>query len=66
MATTLDQARLSPASEGYPLDAGRFDEALAPTGAPRTPYAAVLDALAQQSLPALRERVRSHRRQDNS
>jgi uncharacterized circularly permuted ATP-grasp superfamily protein len=59
MATTLHRARLSPAAAGYPLDAGRFDEAFAPTGAPRTPNGALLDALALHDLAVLRERVRS-------
>ena len=44
----------------YPLEAGNFDEAFAATGAPRHPYAELLDALARQDLKALRERVRSN------
>ena len=59
MATTLNPGRPSPGTRGYPLDAGRFDEAFAKTGTPRPPYAAVLDALARQDLVVLRERVRS-------
>ena len=60
MATTLNPARPSPGADGYPLDAGHFDEAFAPTGTPRPPYAAVIDALAQHDLVELRERVRSN------
>ena len=49
MATTLDPARPSPGAGKYPLDPGRFDEALSPL-VPRAPYAAVLDALARLGL----------------
>ena len=59
MATTLDPARPSPGAGKYPLDPGRFDEAFAPGGTPRPPYAAVLDALARHDLAVLRERVQS-------
>jgi uncharacterized circularly permuted ATP-grasp superfamily protein len=59
MATTLDPARPSPGAGKYPLDPGRFDEAFAPGGTPRPPYAAVLDALARHDLTVLRERVQS-------
>jgi len=59
MATSLNPARPSPGAGKYPLDPGRFDEAFAAEGTPRPPYAAVLDALAQHDLPALRERVQS-------
>lgn len=59
MATTLDPARPSPGAGKYPLDPGRFDEAFAPGGTPRPPYAAVLDALARHDLSLLRERVQS-------
>ena len=37
-----------------------YDEAFAATGAPRHPYAELLDALARQNLVVLRERVRSN------
>ena len=60
MATTLKPARPSPGAGGYPLDAGHFDEAFAATGAPRRPYAELLDALARCDLSTLRERVRSN------
>src|SRR6478672_6975616 len=60
MATTLNPGRPSPGIGGYPLDAGRYDEAFVSTGTPRSPYAAVLDALARQDLVELRERVRSN------
>lgn len=59
MATTLNPARPFPGAGRYPLDAGFYDEAFAPTGTPRPPYVAVLDALARQDLVVLRERVRS-------
>jgi uncharacterized circularly permuted ATP-grasp superfamily protein len=59
MATTLDPARPSPGAGKYPLDPGRFDEAFAPGGTPRPPYAAVLDALARHDLSMLRERVQA-------
>lgn len=59
MATTLDPARPFPWASEYPLDAGHCDEAFAPTGVPRPPYAELLDALARHDLIALRERVRS-------
>jgi uncharacterized circularly permuted ATP-grasp superfamily protein len=59
MATSLNPARPSPGAGKYPLDPGRFDEAFAAGGTPRPPYAAVLDALAQHDLSALRERVQS-------
>jgi uncharacterized circularly permuted ATP-grasp superfamily protein len=60
MATTLNPARPFPGAGTYPLDAGHIDEALAPTGVPRPPYADVFDALARQDLVVLRERVRSN------
>ncbi len=60
MATTLHPARPFPGAGKYPLDAGFYDEAFAPTGTPRPPYAGVLDALARQDLVVLRERVRSN------
>jgi uncharacterized circularly permuted ATP-grasp superfamily protein len=60
MATTLNPARPFPGAGKYPLDAGYCDEAFAPTGTPRPPYADVLDALARQDLVVLRERVRSN------
>ncbi len=47
-------------ADEYPLEAGNFDEAFAVTGAPRPPYAELLDALARCDLVALRERVRSN------
>jgi uncharacterized circularly permuted ATP-grasp superfamily protein len=59
MATTLDPARPSPGAGKYPLDPGCFDEAFAPGGTPRPPYAAVLDALARHDLAVLRERAQS-------
>lgn len=59
MATTLKQARSFRGAGEYPLEAGNFDEAFAATGAPRHPYAELLDALARQDLMALRERIRS-------
>jgi uncharacterized circularly permuted ATP-grasp superfamily protein len=59
MAKTLDPARPSPGAGKYPLDPGRFDEAFAPGGTPRPPYAAVLDTLARHDLSALRERVQA-------
>jgi len=59
MAMTLDPARPSPGAGKYPLDPGRFDEAFAAGGTPRTPYAAVLDALARHDLVVLRERVQA-------
>jgi uncharacterized circularly permuted ATP-grasp superfamily protein len=60
MATTLKPGRPSPGAGEYPLDAGHYDEAFAATGAPRSPYVDVLDALARQDLEELRERVRSN------
>jgi carboxylate-amine ligase len=60
MATTLNPARPFPGAGSYPLEAGHVDEAIAPTGVPRTPYADVFDALARQNLVVLRERVRSN------
>jgi uncharacterized circularly permuted ATP-grasp superfamily protein len=60
MATTLNPARPFPGAGKYPLDAGSYDEAFAPTGTPRPPYAEVIDALARQDLVVLRERVRSN------
>jgi uncharacterized circularly permuted ATP-grasp superfamily protein len=60
MATTLNPARPFPGAGKYPLDTGHYDEAFAPTGVPRTPYADVFDALARQDLVVLRERVRSN------
>lgn len=59
MATTLKPARSFRGAGEYPLEAGNFDEAFAATGAPRHPYAELLDALAQRDLMELRERVRS-------
>ena len=59
MATTLNPARPFPGAGTYPLDTGHIDEAFAPTGAPRPPYAELLGALARQDLVVLRERVRS-------
>lgn len=59
MATTLKPARSIRGAGGYPLEAGNFDEAFAPTGAPRHPYAELLAALAQPDPAELRERVRS-------
>jgi hypothetical protein len=58
MATTLDPAALSPSAGKYPLPSGHFDEVFA-TAAPRSPCAAAMDALAQQDLMALRERVQT-------
>ncbi|HYQ78382.1 MAG TPA: circularly permuted type 2 ATP-grasp protein [Solirubrobacterales bacterium] len=60
MATTLRPARPFRGAGEYPLEAGNFDEAFAATGAPRRPYAELLDALARQGLQPLRERVRSN------
>jgi uncharacterized circularly permuted ATP-grasp superfamily protein len=60
MATTLDPARPSPGAGKYPLDPGCFDEAFAPDGTPRPPYAAVLDALARHDPAVLRERVQDN------
>lgn len=57
MATTLDPAALSPSAGKYPLPSGHFDEAFATTSTARSPCADVMDALAQQDLVALRERV---------
>jgi len=59
MATTLKPARSFRGAGEYPLEAGNFDEAFAATGAPRHPYAGLLEALAQQEPMALRERIRS-------
>jgi uncharacterized circularly permuted ATP-grasp superfamily protein len=59
MATTLNPARPFPGAGKYPLDAGHFDEAFAATGAPRPPYAELIEALARRDLVALRERIRS-------
>src|SRR5689334_10493312 len=59
MATTLKPARSFRGAGEYPLEAGNFDEAFAATGAPRHPYAELLEALAQRDFMALRERVRS-------
>src|SRR5262245_18115688 len=59
MATVSNPARPSPGAGKYPLDPGRFDEAFAPGGTPRSPYAAVFDALARQDLAQLRERVQA-------
>lgn len=56
----MNPARPFPGAGKYPLDTGHYDEAFAPTGVPRTPYADVLDALARQDLVVLRERVRSN------
>ena len=60
MATTLNPARPFRGAGEYPLEAGNFDEAFAATGAPRHPYAELLDALARQDPSTLRERVRSN------
>src|SRR4051812_11636630 len=60
MATTLNPARPFPGAGEYPLETGHFDEAFAPTGAPRHPYAELIGALARQDLVVLRERVRSN------
>lgn len=57
MATTLDPASLSPSAGKYPLPVGHFDEAFATASTARSPCADVMDALAQQDLVALRERV---------
>lgn len=62
MATTLPPTHPFPGVGDYPLNAGGYDEAFARTGAPRPPYAALFDALAQSDLMALRERVRSRAR----
>jgi uncharacterized circularly permuted ATP-grasp superfamily protein len=59
MATTLKPARSIRGAGGYPLEAGNFDEAFATTGAPRPPYAELIEALAQQDLEELRGRIRS-------
>jgi hypothetical protein len=59
MAMTLDPARPSPGAGKCPLDPGSFDQAFAPGGTPRPPYAAVLDALARHDLAVLRERVQT-------
>ncbi|HEX5713625.1 MAG TPA: circularly permuted type 2 ATP-grasp protein [Solirubrobacterales bacterium] len=59
MAMTLDPARPSPGAGKYPLDPGCFDEAFAPSGTARPPYAVVLDALARHDPSVLRERVQS-------
>ena len=55
MATTLDPDRPSPGAGKYPLDPGRFDEAFAPDGTPRRPYAEVLGALARHAPPLVTE-----------
>ncbi len=60
MATTLEPARPFPGPAAYPLYTGQIDEAFVPTGAPRPPYAELLDALARHDLVVLRERVRSN------
>jgi len=57
MARILNPGR--PPAGGYPLDAGRYDEAFAASG-PRSAYVEVLDALAGHDLVELRERVRSN------
>jgi uncharacterized circularly permuted ATP-grasp superfamily protein len=59
MAMTLDPARPFLGAGEYPLDAGQLDEVFAPNGTPRTPYAAVLGALARHDLVVLRERVQT-------
>jgi hypothetical protein len=59
MATTLDPASLSPSAGKYLLPAGYFGEAFATASTARAPCADVMDALAQQDLVALRERVQS-------
>src|SRR5690348_26624 len=56
-------ARPFPGAGEYPLEAGHFDEAFVATGAPRHPYAELLDALARHDLVVLRERVRSNLRE---
>ncbi len=58
MATTLASASPSLPAAEYPLSTGHFDEAFVAAGTPRAPFAAVMDALAQHDLVALRERVR--------
>ncbi len=60
MATSSAPARPFPGSGTYPLDTGQLDEAFVATGAPRYPYAELLDALARHDLVVLRERVRSN------
>jgi uncharacterized circularly permuted ATP-grasp superfamily protein len=55
----LEPDPLPPRAGKYPLQADCFDEGIAPTGIPRYPFAAVLDALAKHDLTALRERVQS-------
>lgn len=60
MAKASIPDRPFPGAGEYPLEAGHFDEAFAPTGAPRHPYAELLGALARQVLVVLRERVRSN------
>src|SRR5690348_6713954 len=62
MANTSHRPAPFPGAGEYPLEAGHFDEAFAPTGAPRHPYAELLGALARQDLVVLRERVRSNLR----
>ncbi len=69
MATTLNPARPFPGAGKYPLDAGHFDEAFAPTGTPRPPY---VDAArraraagpggAARARPVQRRRARAHLR----
>lgn len=59
MAMTLDPARPFPGAGEYPLHAGHLDEAFAPNGTTRNPYAKVLDALARHDLAVLRERVQA-------
>lgn len=60
MANTSIPGRPFPGAGEYPLEAGHFDEAFAPTGVPRHPYAELLGALARHVLVVLRERVRSN------
>ncbi len=60
MAKSSPPVRPFPGAGEYPLEAGHFDEAFAPTGAPRHPYAELLGALARSFLVVLRERVRSN------
>ena len=59
MAIALEPAPLPPSAGEYPLDADCFDEGIAPTGTPRHPFAAVLDALARHDLALLGGRVQS-------
>jgi uncharacterized circularly permuted ATP-grasp superfamily protein len=49
-----------PRAGEYPLEQGAYDEAITSDGAPRRPYAELLDALARQRLVALRKRVQGN------